>query len=156
METKRTLFSRRSFVIGTAALGAMAVIDPSVAFADDAASVQAEADSAAASLKSMQSNLDKASNDYTQALMDQQQAQDNMDAAQQQIDQQSQQIADLQSKLGTRARSMYRSGSNTFIDVLLGSTTFEAFTSNWDILNSMNDQDAQMVDQTKTDRKSVV
>jgi len=155
MNTKTTPFPRRSFIASAAALGVVALINPSKAFAEDAASVQAEADSAASSLKSMQSNLDKASNDYTQALMDQQQAQDNMDAAQQQIDQQNQQIADLQSKLGTRARSMYRTGGNSMLDVIFGSVTFQELATNWDILSTMNDQDAQLVDETKTAREQL-
>jgi peptidoglycan hydrolase CwlO-like protein len=147
--------SRRSFIAGTAALGAAAVVAPQAAFADDAASKQAEADAALASLKNMQTSLDEASNEYTQALADQEEAQSKMDEAQTQIDEQTGKIEDYQKQLGTRARSMYRTGSNTFLDVLLGSSTFEEFSSNWDILNSMNDQDAELVSETKTAREQI-
>ena len=72
-----------------------------------------------------------------------------MDEAQARIDEANGQIDDLQGKLGSRARSMYRSGSATFLDLLLGATTFQAFTSNWDLLPDMNQDDADMVQQTK-------
>ena len=50
---------------------------------------------------------------------------------------------------------MYRSGSSTFLDLLLGATTFQAFASNWDLLNDMNQNDADMVEETKTLRSEV-
>mgnify|MGYP002511351891 CR=1 FL=1 len=83
------------------------------------------------------------------AFSAQQQAQAKMDEAQARIDEASGQIDDLQGKLGSRARSMYRTGSATFLDLLLGATSFQAFTSNWDLLNDMNQDDADMVQQTK-------
>mgnify|MGYP001214329847 CR=1 FL=1 len=148
--------SRRHFIIGgTAALGCAMFMNPASAFADTADDKQAEADAAYANLTSMQQSLDKASNDYGQALMDQESAEAAMNDAQTSIDEESQKISDYQDQLGTRAKGMYRTGSNTFIDVLLGSSTFEEFTTNWGILNSMNEKDAQLVSDTKTSREAL-
>ena len=65
------------------------------------------------------------------------------------IDEATAQIEKLQDHLGTRARSMYRSGSASFLDLLLGATDFQSFTTNWDLLNDMNQNDADMVSETK-------
>lgn len=152
-------FSRRAFVGGAAVFGAATcslMYNPIAAFATPtAADKQAEAAAALENLNAMQAQLDAASNDYTNALIAQQDAQQKMDEAQTRIDEANGQIASLQDQLGTRARSMYRTGSLTFIDLLLGATSFQAFTTNWDLLNNMNEKDADMVQQTKDLRAEV-
>ena len=115
----------------------------------------AEAEAALASLNAMQEQLDQASAAYGDALFEQEEAEANRDAAQARIDDLNGQITDLQDRLGDRARSMYRSGNTSMLDLLLGSTTFQAFASNWDLLNQINESDSQMVQQTKDLRAEV-
>ena len=127
------------------------LISPDRAFAvPTAASKQAEASAALDKLNALQVKLDEASDNYFTCLEEQQAAQDRMDEAQARIDEASEQIATLQDHLGTRARSMYRSGSASFLDLLLGATDFQSFTTNWDLLNDLNQNDADMVEETKT------
>ncbi|WP_165050483.1 MULTISPECIES: NlpC/P60 family protein [unclassified Adlercreutzia] len=151
--------TRRTFLGSAAVFGAATctlALNPLTALAaPTAAEKQAEAAATLDKLNAMQTQLDVASNDYFTALAEQEAAQEKMDEAQARIDEANGQIADLQDKLGTRARSMYRTGSLSFIDLLLGSTTFQAFTNNWDLLNSMNENDANMVQQTKDLRAEV-
>lgn len=145
--------SRRNFIGGATALCAsvaLASANAGEAFATPtSAEKRAEAAAALESLNAMQVKLDEASTAYFDALSEQEAAQAKMDEAQARIDEAQAQILDLQDSLGTRARSMYRSGSLSFLDVLLGSTDFKAFTTNWDLLNDMNEGDAEMVQQTK-------
>ena len=116
---------------------------PQLAFATpDSSSKQAEAQAVLASLNSMQYKLDQASADYGQALEEQAQAQER-------IDQINVEIADVQSRLGDRAQSMYRTGASSFLDLLLGSTSFSEFATNWDLLNKVNDNDAELVQRNK-------
>lgn len=49
----------------------------------------------------------------------------------------------VRSRLRARSTSMYRSGDTSFLSVLLGASTFEEFTTRWDLLKRMNRQDAQ-------------
>ncbi len=140
----------------TAVALATSLMVPSLAFAEPTAvEKQAEAQTALASLNAMQEKLSQAANTYDDALKTQQEAEANRDAAQARIDEATSEIADLQDRLGSRARSMYRTGSATIFDLLLGSTTFEAFASNWDILNVMNQNDSDLVQQTKELRAEV-
>ena len=53
--------------------------------------------------------------------------------------------AELESRLGTRASTMYRSGRLGFIEVLAGSATFEQFLTMWDALVRFNRQDAATI-----------
>lgn len=123
---------------------------PQLAFATpDSSSKQAEAQAVLASLNSMQYKLDQASADYGQALEEQAQAQQSADQAQERIDQINVEIADVQSRLGDRAQSMYRTGASSFLDLLLGSTSFSEFATNWDLLNKVNDNDAELVQRNK-------
>lgn len=150
-------------IAGSAALSAalavgvmMPVATPTEAYADPtSAEKQAEAQSVLASLNAMQAELDQASNNYYTALAEQEQAQQKMDEAQQRIDEANDQIADLQERLGDRAKSMYRNGSASFIDVLLGSTSFTEFVNNWDLLDKMNQSDTELVNQTKDLRQEI-
>ena len=50
---------------------------------------------------------------------------------------------------------MYRTGGSTFIDVLFGSATFDEFATNMDMLNTMNEDDANTVAETKTAREEL-
>lgn len=150
-------------VAGSAALSAvlavgimMPVAMPTEAYADPtSAEKQAEAQSVLASLNAMQAELDQASNNYYTALDEQEQAQQKMDEAQQRIDEANEQIAGLQERLGDRAKSMYRNGSASIIDVLLGSTSFTEFVNNWDLLDKMNQSDSELVNQTKDLRQQI-
>ncbi len=150
--------SRRSFIAGAAIAGASAALltwNPVQAFAVTSAEKKAEAQAALGRLRDMQEKLDQSTAQYEDALDAQAAAQARMDEAQTRIDEASGKISTLQDHLGTRARSMYRSGSSSVIDLLLGATSFQAFTQNWSILNNMNEEDAKMVDETKTLRAEV-
>lgn len=158
MSEQNLALSRRAFIGAGAALGAAAAISaatPIDAFAVTAAEKKAQAAEALNKLHNMQGKLSAASTDYVNAEAEQQAAKAKMDEAQSRIDEANGQIADLQEHLGTRARSMYRSGSASFLDLLLGATSFQAFTTNWGVLNNMNEDDAEMVEQTKTLRAEV-
>lgn len=151
-------FSRRAFVGGAAAFGislCLPALTPTPAHAVTAAEKQAEANAALEKLNAMQEKLDRASDAHYEASEAVKAAEARMDEAQGRIDEASSRISELQGQLGDRARSMYRSGSSTFLDLLLGSTTFQAFASNWDLLNDMNENDANMVEETKTLRAEV-
>ncbi len=147
--------SRRAFIGGAVMLGAASIVAPTTAFAATAAEKQAEADAVRNQLVGLQADLEAAADSYKQALDAQEVAQAAMEAEQVKIDEANGKIADLQDKLGTRARSMYRSGSSNFLDFVMGATSFEEFTQNWDLLNKMNENDGQMVDETKTLREEL-
>lgn len=150
--------SRRSFVAVSGmvlASAGVAIVNPSQAVAVTSAQKKAEANEALGRLREMESKLEDSTGKYYAALDAQQQAQEKMDEAQGRIDEASGRISELQEHLGTRARSMYRSGSSSFLDLLLGATSFAAFTQNWSILNNMNEEDSAAVTETKELRAEV-
>ena len=136
---------RRRVLMGGAAvvLSASMALSPlavAPAHATPASAKQAEAQAALSSLNAMQSKLAEAESNYGAAMVEQDEAG---------------QISDLQGQLGTRARNMYMSGATSFLDILLGASSFQAFTNNWDLLNAMNQSDADMVQETKELRSEV-
>lgn len=147
--------SRRAFIGGAAALGATSLIIPEFAFAETAAEKQAEADAVRNQLVGLQADLETAGENYYAALDEQESAQRSMEEQQVKIDETTQEIEGLQDRLSTRARSMYRSGSTTFIDFLLGASSFAEFTQNWELLNQINANDADLVDQTNAAREQL-
>lgn len=147
--------SRRTFIGGAAALGATSLIIPEFAFAETAAEKQAEADAVRNQLVGLQADLETAGENYYAALDEQESAQRSMEEQQVKIDETTEEIEGLQDRLSTRARSMYRSGSTTFIDFLLGASSFAEFTQNWELLNQINANDADLVDQTKAAREQL-
>lgn len=137
-----------------AALGAslalvMSLALPLVAFATPAEDKQAEADEAYAQLTEKQEYLDTASNNWIVALEEQAAAEEAVNNAQDKIDAAQERITELQGLMGKRARTMYRSGNLTVIDLLFGATTFEEFANNWDLLAILNQNDADMISETK-------
>jgi cell wall-associated NlpC family hydrolase len=61
----------------------------------------------------------------------------------------------LQGHLETRAGGMYRQGPLGFLEILLGARSFEAFSTTWDFLKGLNEQDARTVASLKTTRTEV-
>lgn len=177
MNTESKPFPRRSFVAGAATLGALAVANPLVAFATptsaekeaeadalaaDAANVeasaaekQAEVDAAMAALDNMQVALDEASQKYTQCILDEEAARARMEECQQRINEKTEEMHGLQDVLSSRARNIYRQGNDSFIDVLLGANSFEEFASNWSLLNTITNQDADLVAQSRAARQEL-
>lgn len=147
-------FSTRALQIAAACLcgilaaGVIALYTPNTAYAATSVEKQAEAQAALTSLNNMLETANQAAADYAAA-------QAKVQEAQATIDEQTAKIETYQKQLSTRARSMYRSGSSSFIDVLMGSATFEDFSNNWDLLNSLNSQDAELVANTKDARDQI-
>lgn len=150
MTTLNARLTRRAFLGGAAAFGAAAMVSPKNAFADPtSADVQAQADEARQKLNSMREQLGAASANYNQAVQEHDEAVSKMDECQTKIDENNAHIDKLQDKLSKRARNMYRDGQTTFLDVILGSNSFDDFAKNWDTLASLNEKDSEMVEQTK-------
>ena len=150
MTTLNARLTRRAFLGGAAAFGAAAMVSPKNAFANPtSADVQAQADEARQMLNSMREQLGVASANYNQAVQEHDEAVSKMDECQTKIDDNNAQIDKLQDKLSKRARNMYRDGQTTFLDVILGSNSFDDFAKNWDTLTSLNEKDSEMVEQTK-------
>ena len=150
MTTLNARLTRRAFLGGAAAFGAAAMVSPKNAFADPtSADVQAQADEARQKLNSMREQLGAASANYNQAVQEHDEAVSKMDECKNKIDDNNAQIDKLQDKLSKRARNMYRDGQTTFLDVILGSNSFDDFAKNWDTLTSLNEKDSEMVEQTK-------
>ena len=147
---------RRTFLAGAAALGAAVLLKPALAFAEPtAADKLAEADAVRARIVDMQAQLDVVTEQYYKALDEHAAAQQAVADARARIDEATAQIAGLQEKLGSRARSMYRTGQSSVLDFIMGATTFEEFAQNWDLLEKLNDNDASFVQQTKDLRAEV-
>lgn len=155
MSEPSAILTRRTFT-GAAIASAVATLAfPASAFGVTAAEKQAEADAVRNQLVGLQAELETAEGNYHLALTEQEAAQEAMAAEQVKIDETSAAIASLQERLGARARGMYRTGSSTFFDFLLGATSFAEFTQNWDILNRVNEGDATLVAEAKTLREEL-
>ena len=161
-EHSHTVLDRRAFVgagalFSATTLGAIALASPTRAFADDVTAEEkiAQADAVRARVTALQENLAAASDAYYKALGEKNAADQAVTDAQARIDEASGKIDDLQGKLGYRARSMYREGSTSFLDVLLGSSTFDELATSWDLLNLLNENDATMVKEAKELRAEI-
>ena len=113
---------------------------------------QAEANAALEKLNQYQSELDQATANYESAHQEQLDAEAKVDEAQTKIEEKTAQIEKDQQRLGERARDMYRSGDTSFIDVILGASSFEQFATTWNMLETLNSNDAELVSETKTAR----
>ena len=122
---------------------------PTVALATPAEEKQAEADAAYEQLQEMQADYQQAEADYEEAFDAQLKAEEAVQDAQKRIDEATERIAALQTQLGNRARSMYRSCNLDVVDLLFGAATFGEFVNNWEFLNIINQNDADMIAETK-------
>lgn len=126
------------------------VTTPSSAYAETAAEKQAEAEEALANLNAMQETLDRLSAEYGEALAAQQEAETNRDAAEKRISELNAEIANVQDRLGERARDMYRTGGVSFLEIILGANSFEEFATSLDAANKFNQSDADLIEKQRT------
>ena len=152
---KCSLLCKRFGCIATSAalaltVGFGAVAPQEEAYAVTAAEKAAEAQEALNQLYAMQETLEASSAKYYQSLLDYQKAVERCEKAQKRIDEITKEIASIQGRLGQRAREMYRNGATSFIDVLLGATSFDEFTQNWDLLTRLNVNDADLSAKAKS------
>jgi peptidoglycan hydrolase CwlO-like protein len=110
---------------------------------------QADVDAAQAKLSAMQANAAAAAETYNENLDAHDTALKNMKNAKEEIDDCTQKINTKQNHLGTRVNSMYRNGSLSFVDVLLGCTSFTSFLTTWSTLSDLNDKDAALISDIK-------
>lgn len=153
---KRTILL--AFMVVVLAVG---VSVPSVmAYADPtAAEKQAEADEALqkynalqSKLDALQEKLDTASDNYYAALDAQKKAEEKVDKAKKKVEEKTKEVEAYQGQLADRARNMYRSGDTSFLDVILGASSFEEFATTWNTLEKLTEHDAELVQQTKDAR----
>ena len=116
------------------------------AYGVTAAEKQAEAQEALNNLNAMQETLDILSAEYGEAVMAQEAAEEARDAAQARIVEINGELESVQKRLNERARDMYRSGTASFVEMLLGAESFEEFATSLDLLSKVNKSDADLVD----------
>ncbi len=156
--TKQTCASKSKVALNAAFAAILAVglsVPAASAFAAPSDDKQAEAQAALQKLNQYQSELDQASANYEAAHQEQIDAQNRVDEAQKQIEEKSAQIEKDQQRLSDRARDMYRSGDTNFLDVILGASSFEQFATTWNMLETLNGNDAELVSETKTAREEL-
>ncbi|MEG0323806.1 MAG: peptidoglycan DD-metalloendopeptidase family protein, partial [Raoultibacter sp.] len=59
-------------------------------------------------------------------------------------------------RLGNRAASMYKGGTISFIDVLLGASSFDEFLNTWDMVAKISSSDAALVQESKDLRQTAL
>lgn len=156
--TKQTCASKSKVALNAAFAAILAVglsVPAASAFAAPSDDKQAETQAALQKLNQYQSELDQASANYEAAHQEQIDAQNRVDEAQKQIEEKTAQIEKDQQRLSDRARDMYRSGDTNFLDVILGASSFEQFATTWNMLETLNGNDAELVSETKTAREDL-
>ena len=129
--------------------GLVLALSPLSAFGVTSAEKQAEIESVGAQLNALNEELSLAVDDYNMANRNHDQALAAVEECQQRINAAQSQINSLQSHIETRATAMYRTGSTSYLDVLMGAASFDDFATVWDTLNNLNEDDAQLVVQCK-------
>ncbi len=155
-------WTRRNF-LKTCGVGGALMLFPWLAYASEADELEAQADDleaqadeAQAEMDELSAKLDALEEQFNEALERYNVANEAheeallaMDEAQLRIDAAEVRIAESQAQLSERAVSMYREGNTTFLDVLFGSQSFEAFVTNLDAMQRINEQDARLVQENK-------
>jgi rare lipoprotein A (peptidoglycan hydrolase) len=118
-----------------------------------ASDAQRQAAEAKAKLDAMQAQMAKGMSAYESA-------DDDLSATRSQIAADTKRLAAVRASLAagqraltTQATFMYRTNGTGFVDVLLGSASFEQFTSRLSVLTAIAEDDAELVERLKHDRE---
>ena len=120
--------------------------------APTSAEVQAQADEVSARIAAAEEEMVTIRANYWEAIEEHDAALAGMAEAQVRIDAAQAIIKDTQERLGARANQMYRQGPLSFLEVIFGATSFEEFTSTWDLINMINEENATLIQTNKDAR----
>lgn len=110
-----------------------------------AADVKKEVDALDRQVEILAEEYNAAAEEHAGLLVQEQEAARVLQATAERLDQ-------LQTRLSTRAQSMYRNGPLDFVEVVLGTSDFETFAQLWDILKRINEDDARLAGELQTAR----
>jgi murein DD-endopeptidase MepM/ murein hydrolase activator NlpD len=125
---------------------------PIEAFAVTSAEKQAEADEAMKQLDLLQTDHNRFNRQIVAAEAAEATAILQMTDAKEREDAAALRTSELQEQLGIRAVESYRKGTPTFLDVFFGANSFSEFVTSWDMVNRLNERDAQLTQQSKDTR----
>lgn len=151
-----SLITRSFAAVLTAALCSALAI-PSLtlpAYAENSAEKQAEADAISANIDSLQTKINAAEAEYKRAVEASDTAAAAAKDASERAEHAQERMVEIQELLGDRAVSMYKTGGNmSFINVVLGSSSFASFLTNWDAMEAIADNDARLIAESRTVRE---
>lgn len=155
MQLKRSTM-RSAFAALAAAVAMVAMLcTAGAAHAVTSAEKQAEADAVMQQIDVLQTSLNEANAELEQANQEYDTAVTKRDEAQSAIEEETEHIEELQESLAACATGMYKTGgSASFVEVLLGASTFQDFLTSWDAINSISGQGAHLVQQSKDAREA--
>jgi len=107
---------------------------------------RAEASEVQKQIDELDIEVEIASEAYNEARMAHEALVEDISATEDRIAEADCRVAELDESLDGRARSMYRNGPLSILEVLFGSTSFSEFASTWDFLQNLNENDADMID----------
>ncbi len=148
--------AKRTTIAGVALLALILLcMMPTTAFAVTSAEKQAEADSIMQEIDVLQTNLNEANQQLEEATAQRDDAVAKRDEAEKNVEKKTEEIKDLQERLSECATNMYKTGgSASFIEVILGASTFEDFLTSWDAISAITGQGANLVEQSKEAREA--
>jgi len=128
------------------------LITATPAFATPVADKRAEAARVKKQLDAFDAKLEVAVEDYDEARVRYDGATSKVKANRARLKALNERMQTLQTSLGVRAQTMYRSGPLGAVDVLLGAATFEDFAQTWELLTRWNEEEAASVAELKKAR----
>lgn len=150
LTTQRTFRTITSVFLALLLATSCVGLAPVQAFAVTSAEKQSEADEIMRSIDALQTQLNEANAEYDRATQEYETAKAAAEDAAARVQAAKERIAELQERLGERAASMYKTGgSMSFIDVLLGASSFEELVTSWDAFEKISSQDAELVQESK-------
>ena len=128
---------------------------PGVAIATPTSEKRAEAARVKAQVEELDAKVEIASDDYYEASSTYQAISKKVKSAEEKLAALTARQEVLQKHLDTRVEGMYRSGPLGALELLFGAATFEEFATTWDLLRSMNENDAEAVAELKSTRAEI-
>ena len=154
IDTSRAYTVVIAITCALAVFGINATLLPDQATAVTAAEKRAEADAVYTQIDSLQTSLNEATAQYNAAMSAHDEAIELRDTAARQIEEETARIEKLQDNLSTFAVGMYkRGGTESYLDVLLQTTSFDDFITSWDVCTSISNQGSALLDAARDSRE---
>lgn len=143
---------RCALVVCLAAILFLSISIPTAYATPSSVEMQAQADEASAKLAAAEAEMTQIGEDYKLAVEAHDAAVLAMDEAQARVEGAEAIIAKTQELLGARANQSYKEGPLSFVNVILGASSFAEFATSWDFIDILNRSNAQLIQVNKDAR----
>lgn len=146
------IFLAASLFVSSFAVAPVVIAAPTSAQIDG---LQQQASAAQGKLDSLSTQMETASEDYYQAQAKTEKTKQQITKSQSELAAAEQKLSEYQQQLNLRAQATYRTGDDSFLNLILGASNFQDFLNRFDFMMRVSQSDAELIKNVRATKNTI-